>query len=76
MMGMKQLKRAGRDGAVKVERVDASNTRNGGEGELIRISTMQQIVCTEWQARRLLAMLSTILEVPLSPAAAKHIELG
>ena len=67
----KRLKRTGRDGPVNVSRCDretiAVYVEHEGEIRTLRM--------TEWNARRVLALLSVVLEMPLSKSAAKEIEL-
>lgn len=62
--------RGPKDGPVSVTRRDdgigISVTHDGQEHDLL---------LTEWNARRLLGMLSVILELPLQRAAAKRIKL-
>lgn len=65
------VERGAEDGPISVERIDDTyihiRVEHGGMPYSIR--------CTEWNARRILAGLSLLLDLPLQPKAAKQIEM-
>lgn len=69
----KRLQRKGYDGPVSVLRLESLD-------DTIRVIVEHKgkehaVDMSQWNARRVLALLAVVLEMPLSKAAAKEIEL-
>lgn len=54
---------------------DVSIERFRSQGKIAISSGKNSIVVSEWQARRILGMLSVVLELPLTKDAARQIKL-